>query len=77
MLTATSTNDIHTLLRTKHVFGKTIDLKAPNSDMRRQVGPFLDVGVELTTNGSNRRAPHRFWARYCRHDIMLKQQRWT
>ncbi|KAJ9118613.1 hypothetical protein QFC22_003833 [Naganishia vaughanmartiniae] len=37
LLTATSTNDIHTLLRTKHVFGKTIELKAPNSDMRRQI----------------------------------------
>lgn len=50
LLTATSTNDIHTLLRTKHVFGKTIELKAPNSDMRRQVRTSTPFGSNLSTN---------------------------
>lgn len=34
---ATSAMDCHPLLRTKHVFGKTIDVKAPSSDVRRQI----------------------------------------
>lgn len=37
LATATNATDLHTLLRTKHVFGKTLELKAPNSDTRRQV----------------------------------------
>lgn len=41
LATATSPTDLHTLLRTKHVFGKTVELKAPNSDTRRQVGLIL------------------------------------
>lgn len=57
LATATNAMDCHPLLRTKHVFGKTIDLKAPSSDVRRQIlGKILSsrhrvdvTGIDLTT----------------------------